>query len=106
LLRRCPDNATEVVGEGSGGIPLGVLDRPYSESSGRLYDGEVLVLVTDGVIDVRGPDQQPYGLDRLRQILASAPADAQGVVEAILHDVETFRGDRALPDDLTAETAS
>jgi sigma-B regulation protein RsbU (phosphoserine phosphatase) len=106
LLRRCPDNATEVVGEGSGGIPLGVLDRPYSESSGRLNDGEVLVLVTDGVIDVRGPDQQPYGLDRLRQILASAPADAQGVVEAILHDVETFRGDRALPDDLTLVAVS
>lgn len=101
LLRRTADGQVETLGEGTGGIPLGVLDRPYPETFDKLRAGEVLVLATDGVIDVRGPDGQTYGLERLKAVCATAPADAQAVVDAILHDVNDFRANRIHPDDLT-----
>lgn len=101
LLRRRTDGTIESLGEEAGGIPLGVMNRPYTESAGEIRPGEVLVLATDGVIDIRGADQQPYGLERLRAAISAAPADAQSAVETILLDVESYRGNRAHPDDLT-----
>ncbi len=101
LLKRTTDGRIETLGEGTGGIPLGVLDRPYPESAGHLNPGEVLILTTDGVIDVRGPEEQTYGFDRLKITCATVPADAQAAVEAILRDINAFCDHRAHPDDLT-----
>jgi serine phosphatase RsbU (regulator of sigma subunit) len=60
------DGRTEVLGTGSG-VPLGVptrLDRTVEV--GHLEPGELLVLVTDGVVESRTRDLD-QGIERLRQ---------------------------------------
>jgi serine phosphatase RsbU (regulator of sigma subunit) len=64
------------------------------ESSGML-------LYTDGVVDVRGPGDQRYGIARLRQTLDSQSGSAQDIVDAVTASVRQFHGPQELDDDLT-----
>ena len=60
------DGRTELLGT-SGGVPLGVLTRlDRTVEVGHLEPGELLVLVTDGVVESRTRDLD-QGIDRLRQ---------------------------------------
>lgn len=101
-LRRSVDNgAVELIGEDIVGIPLGVFDRPYDETIIELHPGDVLLLATDGVTEARNPDNDLYGVDRLRTVMAKAPADADVLGKSVLADVRSFASGRPANDDLT-----
>lgn len=100
-IRRRSDGTLEDVGSGAAGIPLGVFDRPYQESTATIEPGDLWVWCTDGVTEARDPDNELYGAERLRSIVAAAPSDAAAAGQAILADVRQFCNGRPLGDDLT-----
>lgn len=94
LLRR-PDG--EVVDlDGRGTAPLGILDQfEFRQHSVEIPLGSLILLYTDGLIERRG-DDLARGLDRLRRVLAAAPASAEGCLERIAAEYS----DEDIPDDV------
>jgi sigma-B regulation protein RsbU (phosphoserine phosphatase) len=91
----------EEVGSAAVGIPLGVFDRPYEETTTRVEPGDVLLFYSDGVTEARDPRGRMYGPDRLRELLRAAPGDAEAVGQVVLADVRAFAAGRPPGDDLT-----
>jgi len=101
LLRSGTTGKVEVVGEEIVGIPLGVFDRKYEETTVELKSGDMLVLATDGITEARNPDNDLYGVDRLCTVMERSPPDADTIGKAILADVRSFAAGRPPNDDLT-----
>ncbi|CAG0931519.1 partial Putative HTH-type transcriptional regulator, partial [Planctomycetaceae bacterium] len=82
-----------------------VLDRlaeELSEETVPLKRGDILMLYTDGLSESMNAEREQYGELRLQQLLkhvADAPAEVIG--QAVLRDVERFRGGVPRADDQT-----
>ncbi len=86
-------------------LPLGTQLKPeFGERELALAAGDVLLLYSDGLYEGADLYGQPYGLARLKDLLArQAPAaTASEVQAAIVADFNAFRGGAPLADDLTA----
>ena len=87
-----------------GGPPLCTVDGfAYRGALRRLRAGELLCLVTDGVMDAQNPGGERYGGRRLQELLArqAAVISAQGLVDAICADLRAFIAGAEPADDLT-----
>lgn len=86
-----------------GGSVLGPIPSARYESARvRIAAGDVLVMYTDGVVEREGPDQSPFGVQRLRALIArSGGASARSTVEAILSAASEHGGGSPLGDDMT-----
>lgn len=100
-----PGEASRLVEE-VGGLPLGLrADQDYEELELRLRDGARLLLYTDGLTDTRSSHGELFGTAPLMSgIAAAGDGQAQACLDAILAQVDAFRGDMPWPDDLTAVT--
>jgi phosphoserine phosphatase RsbU/P len=61
------------------GFLVGLSDTPYEEQTLRLASGDRLYLLSDGVPEAQGAKSEPFGFDRLLDVLArarSGPLDA------------------------------
>jgi len=73
----------------TGPLLCGLRGRSWETRQIQARDGDVLVLVTDGLIEARLPDGSEFGLDRIRDIVlglgrSAAPDDiAEGLVVAV-----------------------
>ncbi|MBK5260833.1 MAG: serine/threonine-protein phosphatase, partial [Thermoanaerobaculia bacterium] len=64
--------------------------------------GDVIVLHSDGVYESRNAAGEVYGLERLMQLLVTlTEANAEVMRDAVLRDVEAFRGTQPQEDDVT-----
>ena len=89
----------------STGFPLGVLpDTDYpAESAPSLEPGEMVLLVTDGIVEAHGPDENLFGIERaLRLVKAHRDRPAREVLNALFGAVRDFCGPTAQLDDMTA----
>jgi sigma-B regulation protein RsbU (phosphoserine phosphatase) len=88
---------------GGTGLPVGLFGGgDYTMVSRRLARGDVLVLYTDGVSEARDPGDREFGAERVAAAVDRARgASAAGVVEAVLADLDGFRGRGPLSDDVT-----
>jgi len=71
----------------------------------RLASGDVLLLYTDGLTEARAPDHEMYGEERLRASFdehARRGHGAEIILGGVIGDLDRFRGDRPLEDDITA----
>ena len=86
--------------------PLGMFESwtaPAAETI--LRDGDLLLIVSDGVTEALGPGGDPFGDDRLLSaFLAHRESRPPAVVRAIADEVRDFTGGR-LADDLTLVAA-
>jgi sigma-B regulation protein RsbU (phosphoserine phosphatase) len=65
----------EAVPGANTGLPLGILEgNEYTGHQLVLNPGDSLILYTDGVTDALGIDNQPFGIDGLRQAVVSESA--------------------------------
>ena len=87
------------------GPPLCTVEAfAYREGRKALRHGQLLCLVTDGVIDAQNQRGERYGRQRLQALfgqLHNGQRTATGLVDAVRKDVETFAGGTEAPDDLT-----
>jgi Stage II sporulation protein E (SpoIIE) len=82
--------------------PLGVrLPFSIAERTCDLAPGDLLVLHSDGVYEARNADGESYGLERLARLVAAHDGSAASLRDAILRDVEAFRGTAPQEDDVT-----
>ncbi|HEX6833085.1 MAG TPA: PP2C family protein-serine/threonine phosphatase [Rudaea sp.] len=90
LLHRRRNNV-ELFGE-SDQIPLGVLrDFEYRNNEITLQSGDILVLYTDGIVEARDAHDAMFGIDRLRELVASGPEQPQALLDRIVAAVHEFQ---------------
>ena len=99
-------DGSSTVLEMTGGIALGVMpDFEFAQSSTMLEPGDTLVFYTDGVTEAMNEAGEEYGMDRLCEVLASAPSiEAEEVNRAIFKSIREFAGDAPQSDDITCLT--
>jgi PAS domain S-box-containing protein len=89
----------------SGAPPLGVdlgADFPWCGAV-PLSGGDLVLLLTDGVLEARSPDDQPFGRERALAFARAQRAERAGQVVAGLYGaVRAFAGSEPQLDDITA----
>lgn len=98
IVRRARDHQVSVIGRASG-MPLGILESTtYRDESYELNRGDVVVLMTDGVLEAVESDL--LGMPTLKRLLAEASEGARDVHRLLLREFdECTTGMRA--DDMT-----
>jgi phosphoserine phosphatase RsbU/P len=91
----------QLLGE-SDQIPLGVLrDHEYRNNEVGLSAGDVLVLYTDGLLETRDRGGQMFGMDRLRELVATGPDNPQALRDNIVAAIQAYQENIAGADDQT-----
>ncbi len=100
LLRAGCDAPESLAG---GGLVLGILeDFPYAGSSLTLGPGDLLVIYSDGVTDATNRAEEPFGLQRLTELLHRASRQsAAAAVAAIVAAVREHAEGTEQADDIT-----
>ena len=87
----------------TGGLAVGIMpDFEYSDDSVALLPGDVLVIYSDGVTDVVTKDDEPFGEDRLLELLINnQDKTAKDIIELVKEELHDFSGNQPAFDDLT-----
>ena len=102
LLRR-GDRVFPLQAERAHTPPLGVTqDLEAGEARVQLHSGDMLIMVSDGILEARDPRGNDYGLSRLSRRIRTARGSAEDVIKAILADIDSHSGDHGQQgDDMT-----
>ncbi len=85
-----------------GGLPLGIFDKVNATVEEMELDpGDLVLLYTDGLVDVKSPDGDRFGMDKLFEVVSrNFRKDLKGLAEEIRGRVMDF-SEGTLEDDLT-----
>jgi PAS domain S-box-containing protein len=86
-------------------VPLGILPGHKFECSEAitLEPGDILALLTDGIIDAERPDQTPFGVERALEFIRTHRKDsAHDIVDGLYRAVREFSNGLPQIDDITA----
>ena len=83
------------------GSPLGALGDAYGRRDLDLEPGDVLVWLSDGLIEAADDTDEPFGYDRTVAALAGPADSAVAVRNRLLAAVQAHAGDRTPDDDRT-----
>lgn len=87
-----------------GGLPIGTLPNAvYHDSTVMLEPGDIVLFVSDGVVEARNPDGDLFGFERLEQLITSA-TDLHVLVHLVAliqEQVQKFMGAAEQHDDIT-----
>lgn len=102
LLRR-GDRVFPLQAERAHTPPLGVVpELEAGEARVQLHAGDVLIMVSDGIVESRDANGNEYGIHRLSRRIRTARGSAQDLIKAILADIDSHVGDQpAQGDDMT-----
>jgi sigma-B regulation protein RsbU (phosphoserine phosphatase) len=82
--------------------PLGVtVELDAGEARVQLRSGDMLVIVSDGILEARDPRGVEYGLTRLSRRIRTAKGGPEDVVKAIVADIDHHAGAADQADDIT-----
>jgi len=85
------------------GMPLGMMAGiAYNEEQFSLQSGDVLILMTDGIIEAQDSEEQLYSdSGRLEQIISQFTQDSspETIVDELIADAMDFGGDKETRDD-------
>jgi PAS domain S-box-containing protein len=99
------DHAGEIVAEmKSVCVPLGLFPdlRNCSEHEFGLGEGDIAVLVTDGVLESVSPSGEEFGPQRLLEVVRKHHQDsARGIVDRVYAAIREFAHDKKQMDDVT-----
>ena len=100
-LKRCEDGTVTSL-DATGGLPLGVMPgQVYRDSVQALIPGDQLVFYTDGITEATNPAGRMFGLDRLDFVLENCHLSADGLIEAVLRELDDFTAGAPASDDRT-----
>jgi serine phosphatase RsbU (regulator of sigma subunit) len=85
------------------GMPIGVMDdAEYRQAEVAFNPGDIVVLNTDGVTEMRNNKKEEYDRNRVQQfIIKNHALSAEKIVEGLVTDVDAFKGDANQHDDMT-----
>jgi serine phosphatase RsbU (regulator of sigma subunit) len=85
------------------GLPLGVIaGEVYEEQQIELEPGDVMLFMTDGIVEAMNEHRDLYGFPRLEAVLASCDmTSAQSILDCVFNSVFEFMGDVSPQDDMT-----
>ncbi|HLE82895.1 MAG TPA: SpoIIE family protein phosphatase [Thermoanaerobaculia bacterium] len=83
------------------GSPLGGLGHTYGRRRIELAAGDVMVWLSDGLIEATDGEDEPFGYDRVEAALAGPAESAAQVRDRLLAAVEAHTGGRPAEDDRT-----
>jgi sigma-B regulation protein RsbU (phosphoserine phosphatase) len=89
----------------STGLPLGVSpDVTFPTRTGiALQPGDLLLLLTDGIVEARSPDGDAFGVRRALDVIRVYRADsARQIAVNLYHAVRAFSQETSQQDDITA----
>jgi PAS domain S-box-containing protein len=92
----------------SNSLPLGVMAEVSYETSValRLESGDLVVLLTDGLLEARSPRGEPFGAQGIFDTISRVHSrPARDIVDALYHAVLRHRGQDRLDDDATVVVA-
>jgi serine phosphatase RsbU (regulator of sigma subunit) len=79
-----------------------VAGEVYEEQRIDLQPGDVLLFVTDGIVEAMNANRELYGFPRLEAVLKSCDMkNAQSVLDCVFDNVFEFMGDVPPHDDMT-----
>jgi sigma-B regulation protein RsbU (phosphoserine phosphatase) len=86
------------------GVPIGIMeDAVYKQAKVQFNPGDIVVLYTDGITEMRNEHKEEFGIQRVKKlILNNSHLNAEEILDILIHDVETFRGETPPHDDTTA----
>ena len=87
----------------AGGTIIGIgTPMPFDEGSGRLEQGDMIVLYTDGVTEGQNSNGDFFGEDKLyRALFASAGASPESACRKVMNDLFEFSDGARSRDDVT-----
>ncbi len=102
LALRRVTGEVRLLGEETGGLPLGVVPgHRYEACEFAIERGDTLVLYTDGISEAMDVDGRLYGIARITQVLAGATGSAaEDIGRRILADVERHTSGQVQSDDM------
>jgi sigma-B regulation protein RsbU (phosphoserine phosphatase) len=85
------------------GIPLGIFsESQYDHSEESLSVNDVVILFSDGITECMNEDEEEFGEDRLKQVLAAnSEKSAHDISEVIVRTLDEFREEAPSSDDIT-----
>ncbi len=83
------------------GNPLGALGENYGNTRVDLVSGDILVWLSDGLIEMVDPQGEPFGYDRIRTALEASHESAATARDAIVRAVERHAQGVPADDDQT-----
>ncbi|MBL0213752.1 MAG: SpoIIE family protein phosphatase [Myxococcales bacterium] len=101
LLRR-GDRVFPLQAERAHTPPLGVTpELEAGEARVQLMAGDMLIMVSDGILEARDARGNEYGLSRLSRRIRTARGSAEDIIKAILTDLDSHTSEQAQGDDMT-----
>lgn len=94
-------------------VPLNAVNNPrlgeqpgcqFKETSVQLKQGDRIVFYTDGVVDVKNPEQKNYGERRFLKALSTELTESpftNEALDAVIANLNDFRSETPLDDDVT-----
>lgn len=84
------------------GPVLGLLDVPFQKGEIEMFPGDILLAFSDGFSEVHDRSDELYGEDRMAKFVREFREEPLSVIhERLKHDVDRFRDQVPLPDDMT-----
>lgn len=70
------------------GFPLGTIAQRYHEAATQLGAGDIVVLLSDGIVEAMNADRQLFGFERLAELVGSTgDADSHAIMSDVLEAV-------------------
>ena len=85
------------------GLPLGVVaGEIYEEEQIDMQPGDIMLFLTDGIVEAMNAGRELYGFSRLEAVLKSCDkSSAQHILDCVFKSVFEFMGDKSPQDDMT-----
>jgi sigma-B regulation protein RsbU (phosphoserine phosphatase) len=85
------------------GMPIGIMGEvQYLQAKVQLAPGDIIIMFTDGVSEMRNAAKEEYGIDRVHQMLLDKhDLSADEFVRILVEDVDNFKQDVPPHDDMT-----
>lgn len=98
---RRSDGTIDEPGSEISGIPIGIEETvQYEQTTIQLAPSELLVLYTDGLNEACNPEEEQFGIDRLKKVVSKTGDVPSDLGTALVETLETFQQKAPQEDDM------